>query len=166
MHPKVLRFVRAGWGCVRTPVIDGAAMSDAKKERQPREGGDPSKPALCYTRPMKSPCVYILASEPYGTFYVGVTSDLHQRMAEHTQELIDGFTKKYGIKMLVYYEHHETMEAAIKREKLLKRWNRAWKYRLIEQMNPEWKNLFDPETGEIMFGPAEIDRLTSDPELT
>ena len=112
---------------------------------------------------MKVPCVYILVSKPYGTFYVGVSSDLHTRMAQHSQGLIEGFTKKYGIKMLVYYEMHETMEAAIAREKLLKRWNRAWKYRLIEQMNPEWRNLFDQETGEIAFGPADAERLSGEP---
>lgn len=112
---------------------------------------------------MKTPCVYILASKAYGTFYVGVTSDLHQRMAEHSQGLLDGFAKKYGIKMLVYYEIHETMEVAIRREKLLKRWNREWKYRLIEQMNLEWRNLFDPDTGEIAFGPAESERLQNEP---
>mgnify|MGYP001263643783 CR=1 FL=1 len=113
---------------------------------------------------MKHPCVYILASKKHGTFYVGVTSELHDRMAEHDQGLIEGFTKKYGIKILVYYEHHETMDAAIKREKLLKRWRREWKYRLIEQMNPEWRNLYDPATGEIVFGPAEVERLFNEPE--
>ena len=112
---------------------------------------------------MKDPCVYILASKPYGTLYTGVTSDLHGRMAEHTQGLFEGFTKKYGIKLLVYYEMHETMEAAIRREKRLKRWNRAWKYRIIEQMNPQWLNLFDEPSGEITLGPAEVDRLTADP---
>jgi putative endonuclease len=85
---------------------------------------------------MKQPAAYMLARNAYDTFYVGVTSDLHKRMVEHTQGLIEGFSKKYGIRMLVYYELHETMDAAIARETLLKRWNRAWKYRLIEQMNP------------------------------
>ena len=126
-------------------------------------GGDPSKPELCYVCLMKIPCVYILASKAYGTFYIGVTSNLYQRMAQHEQGLIEGFTKKYGIKMLVYYELYETMAAAIAREKLLKRWNRAWKYRLVEQMNPEWINLFDPATGEIKFGPADAERLANDP---
>ena len=112
---------------------------------------------------MKNPCVYILASKPYGTFYVGVTSDLHGRMAEHWQGLFGGFTKKHGIRLLVYYEMHLTMDAAIRREKLLKRWHRAWKYRLIEEMNPEWRNLFDPTTGEIAFGPAEAERLSTEP---
>ncbi len=113
---------------------------------------------------MKVPCVYILASKPYGTLYVGVTSDLHARMAQHDQGLIEGFTKQHGIKMLVYYETHLDMPTAILREKRLKRWNRAWKYRLIEQMNPEWKNLFDPETGEIEFGPFEAESLEGEPE--
>ena len=113
---------------------------------------------------MKDPCVYILASKPHGTFYVGVTSDLHGRMNEHAQGIVEGFTKKYTIKMLVYYEMHETMLEAIAREKLLKRWERAWKVRLIEQMNPEWKNLHDLETDEIAFGPAEVHRLSADPD--
>jgi putative endonuclease len=108
---------------------------------------------------MKQPAVYILARDAYGTFYVGVTSNLHKRMAEHSQGLIEGFTKKYGIKMLVYYEMHESMDAAIAREKLLKRWNREWKYRLIEQMNLEWRNLFNPETGEISFGAADSEQV-------
>ena len=112
---------------------------------------------------MKRPAIYILARDAYGTFYVGVTSNLHHRMAEHTQGLIEGFTKKYGIKMLVYYEFHETMVSAIAREKLLKRWNRAWKYRLIEQMNPEWRNLFDAATGELAFG--SVDEASSTSEL-
>ncbi|OYW54187.1 MAG: endonuclease [Hyphomicrobium sp. 32-62-53] len=106
---------------------------------------------------MKRPCVYILVNRPHGTFYVGVTSDLAQRMANHVQGLFDGFTKKYAIKMLVYYEMHETMDAAIAREKVLKRWHRAWKVRLIELMNPNWRNLFDPTTGEIAFGDADIE---------
>ena len=113
---------------------------------------------------MKMPCVYILVSKAYGTFYIGVTSNLHQRMAAHDQGLFDGFTKKYGIKLLVYCEFQETMEAAIAREKLLKRWRREWKYRLVEQMNPEWRNLYDRETGEIAFGPAEAERLSVEVE--
>ena len=106
-------------------------------------------------RHMKAPCVYVLASKRDGVLYVGVTSDLAKRMAEHTQGLLPGFTRRYGIKNLVYYEMHETMDAAIQREKQMKEWRRAWKVRLIETMNPEWRNLFDPETGEIGFGPAD-----------
>jgi putative endonuclease len=112
---------------------------------------------------MRRPCVYILASKPYGTLYTGVTSDLHKRMAQHAQGLIDGFSKTYGISTLVYYEMHEAMDAAIAREKRIKRWRREWKYRLIEQMNPEWRNLFDSRSGEIAFGPAEAERLSADP---
>lgn len=112
---------------------------------------------------MMRPCVYILASKPYGTLYVGVTSDLARRIAQHDQGLIEGFTKKYGIKALLYYEMHDAMDAAILREKRLKRWRREWKYRLIEQMNPEWRNLFDPATGEIAFGSVDVPDLEFDP---
>jgi putative endonuclease len=106
---------------------------------------------------MKRPCVYILASRPLGTLYVGVTSDLHKRMAEHAQGLIQGFTRKYGVKQLVYYEYHESMPEAIQRERQLKDWQRIWKIRLIEAMNPEWHNLFDPLSGEIHFGSADVE---------
>lgn len=98
---------------------------------------------------MKTPCVYILASKRDGVLYVGVTSDLHGRMAQHDQGLLEGFSKRYGVKLLVYFEFHETMDDAIRREKQLKDWKRAWKVRLIETMNPEWHNLFDRNTGAI-----------------
>jgi putative endonuclease len=104
------------------------------------------------------PSVYILASRRNGTLYIGVTSDLHQRMAEHKQGLIEGFTKKYGVKLLVYYETHPTMDAAIRREKQIKEWRRLWKIRLIEGMNPEWIDLFDEAIGEIFDGPADVSR--------
>ena len=104
---------------------------------------------------MKHPCVYILASGPNGILYVGVTSSLAQRMAQHDQGLIEGFTKKHNIKFLVYYEYFNTMPEAILREKRLKEWQRAWKVRLILSVNPEWKNLFNPATGEISFGPVD-----------
>ena len=106
----------------------------------------------------KSPCVYILASRRNGTLYIGVTSDLEGRMSLHVQELIPGFTAKNHVHNLVYYEMHQTMEAAIRREKQLKKWNRLWKTRLIEQANPEWINLFDLENGEIANLPADIAR--------
>ena len=108
---------------------------------------------------MKTPCVYILASRRNGTLYIGVTSALADRMALHSQGLIEGFTKRYDVKTLVYYEMHETMPDAITREKRLKEWQRAWKIRLIESMNPEWLDLFDDATGEIVDGPADIVRL-------
>ena len=104
---------------------------------------------------MKEPCVYITASKRDGVLYIGVTGDIEGRMAEHDQGLIEGFTKRYGVKLLVYYEFHDTFAAAILRETQLKKWKRAWKVRLIESMNPEWMNLFDPATGEISFGPAD-----------
>ncbi len=112
---------------------------------------------------MKQPCVYILASCRNGTLYVGVTSDLPLRMSQHTQGLIEGFTKKYNVKLLVYYEMHENMELAIRREKQIKEWQRLWKVRLIEQMNPEWRNLFNPNTGEIAFAPSEAERMPCGP---
>jgi putative endonuclease len=104
------------------------------------------------------PCVYILASRRNGTLYIGVTSDLAQRLALHKQGLIEGFTKKYRVHLLVYYEMHPTMEAAIRREKQIKEWRRLWKIRLIEGMNPEWLDLFDENTGEVFDGPADVAR--------
>jgi putative endonuclease len=106
----------------------------------------------------KSPAIYILASRRNGTLYIGVTSDLAQRVSLHRQDLIEGFTKKYRVHRLVYYEMHTTMDAAILREKQLKEWRRLWKIRLIESMNPEWVDLFDERTGEIFDGPADLSR--------
>ena len=96
----------------------------------------------------KQPCVYILASRRNGVLYVGVTSDLFSRVNLHKQDLIEGFTKRYSVHRLVYYEMHKSMPEAIRREKQLKKWNRAWKVRLIEQVNPEWSDLW-VGTGEI-----------------
>jgi len=110
---------------------------------------------------MKLPCVYILASKPNGVLYIGVTSHLEGRMAEHDQALIEGFSKRYSVKNLVYYEFHDSMDGAIRREKQLKQWQRAWKVRLIESMNPGWANLFDPSSGEIAEGPADHARENS-----
>jgi putative endonuclease len=106
----------------------------------------------------KQPCVYILASRRNGTLYIGVTSDVLWRISLHKQDLIEGFTKRYGVHRLVYYEMHETMPSAIQREKRLKKWNRAWKIRLIESMNPEWEDLFDEFWGVINDGVADIAR--------
>ncbi len=91
---------------------------------------------------MKQPAVYILASKRNGTLYIGVTSDLPGRVWTHKSGLVEGFTKKYDVDQLVYFEMHEDMTAAITREKQLKKWNRAWKLQLIEQQNPEWKDLW------------------------
>lgn len=87
------------------------------------------------------PCVYILARASHSTFYVGVTSDLAGRIWQHRDEAIEGFTRRYGIKRLVWFEVHETMESAILREKRIKRWPRAWKYDLIHKENPTWRDL-------------------------
>jgi putative endonuclease len=92
---------------------------------------------------MKQPVVYILASQRNGTLYIGVTSDLAQRIWQHKNDVFEGFTKKYGIHLLVYFEQHDDMENAIIREKRLKKWNREWKIRLIEEKNPDWHDLYD-----------------------
>jgi putative endonuclease len=109
----------------------------------------------------KQPCVYLLASRPNGVLYAGVTSALADRVSLHRQKLVDGFTKRYDVTRLVYYEMHQTMDGAIRRESQIKKWKRAWKVRLIEQMNPEWLDLFDDVTGEISFGPADTERERS-----
>jgi putative endonuclease len=90
----------------------------------------------------KQAAVYILASEYNGTLYIGVTSNLIQRIWQHRSDLVDGFTKKYTVHFLVYYELHEDMPTAILREKQLKKWNRQWKINLIKQFNPAWKDLW------------------------
>ncbi len=89
----------------------------------------------------KFPVVYILASKPYGTLYIGVTSSLIPRLWQHREGVVEGFTKTYGVDRLVWYEAHPTMESAIYREKRLKTWLRAWKIRLIERHNSEWEDL-------------------------
>ena len=91
---------------------------------------------------MKQPCVYILASDKNGTLYTGVTSDLVKRISEHKNGPTEGFTKKYDVHTLVWYEQHETMKSAISREKAIKKWERAWKLELIEGSNPEWRDLY------------------------
>ncbi|HKI77969.1 MAG TPA: GIY-YIG nuclease family protein [Ignavibacteriaceae bacterium] len=87
--------------------------------------------------------VYILASKKNGTLYIGVTHNLIRRIYEHKEGLIEGFTKKYNVKMLVYYEIHTEINNAIKREKQMKKWYRKWKTKLIEKNNPEWKDLYN-----------------------
>jgi len=88
----------------------------------------------------QQPCVYILANHKNGTLYVGVTSDLIKRIWEHKNNIVEGFTKRYGVHTLVWYETHEDMVSAISREKAIKKWNRRWK--LIEETNPAWKDLY------------------------
>ena len=91
---------------------------------------------------MKQYYVYILASQRNGTLYIGVSNDLVKRVYEHKQDITDGFTKKYQVHALVFYEAHNNIEEAITREKQLKKWNRAWKIRLVEELNPEWDDLY------------------------
>jgi putative endonuclease len=98
-------------------------------------------------REEKVPAVYILASKRYGTLYIGVTSDLCSRVAEHKQDAIPGFAQKYGAKTLVWYEYLGSMDEAIKREKQLKEWRRNWKIELIEKLNPTWRDLFEEMCG-------------------
>ena len=92
---------------------------------------------------MKQPCVYILASKRNGTLYVGVTSDLTQRVWQHKNDQAEGFTKRYGVHRLVWYEICGDMGAAIAREKAIKEWKRAWKIRLIQESNPGLNDLYD-----------------------
>jgi putative endonuclease len=89
------------------------------------------------------PAVYILASQRNGTLYTGVTSDLIKRIWEHKNGVAEGFSKRYGVHLLVYFELHSNMLSAITREKQMKKWNRAWKIRLIESVNPEWRDLYN-----------------------
>ena len=99
------------------------------------------------------PCVYILASKRNGTFYIGVTSDLTARIHQHREGIIEGFSKHHGTKTLVWFELHETIENAIIREKRLKKWNRGWKLRLIEEGNPDWRDLAEDLGFEPLSGP-------------
>ena len=91
----------------------------------------------------KQPCVYLLTNKRNGTLYTGVTSNLPRRIWEHKNKFVDGFTQKYGTDKLVWYELLETMESAIQREKNIKNWNRSWKLKTIEEMNPDWKDLYE-----------------------
>jgi putative endonuclease len=90
----------------------------------------------------KAPCVYILTNKPYGVLYIGVTSNLIQRIWQHKNHLTDGFSKKYNVNKLVYIEQCSEITSAIAREKQLKKWNRLWKIELIEKYNPQWQDLY------------------------
>ncbi len=96
---------------------------------------------------LRQPAVYILASRRNGTLYIGVTSDLVKRVWQHRNDVTDGFTKQYGVHTLVYYELHQSMVEAIRREKRMKKWNRAWKIELIERGNSEWRDLWPDING-------------------
>ena len=98
--------------------------------------------------------VYMLASKKHGTLYVGVTNDLVRRVHQHKNDLVEGFTKKYGVHQLVYYKGTEDPQSAILEEKRIKKWNRKWKIRLIEEQNPEWKDLYEKLVGINGFPPS------------
>jgi putative endonuclease len=87
--------------------------------------------------------VYIMASRPRGTLYVGMTNDLRDRVWEHREGVVEGFTKDYGVTMLVYFEQHDSLQSALERERRIKRWARSWKIDLIRSRNPDWRDLFD-----------------------
>ena len=87
--------------------------------------------------------VYIMTNQRNGTLYTGVTSDLIKRVSQHKEGTYEGFSKKYGLKFLVWYEVHDDLTCAILREKQIKKWNRKWKLRLIEEMNPFWRDLYE-----------------------
>lgn len=103
---------------------------------------------------MKSFYVYMLCSRRNGTLYTGVTSDLIKRIYEHKNKLVAGFTKKYNIHSLVWYEAHDSIAVAIQREKQMKKWERPWKLRLIEELNPRWKDLYADLLEEPGFPPS------------
>ena len=92
---------------------------------------------------MKQPCVYIMTNKRNGTLYTGVTSNLVQRVWQHKNNLVEGFTKRYGTHTLVWYETHDTMAEAIMQEKSVKEWKRAWKLEMISAFNPDWHDLYD-----------------------
>ena len=103
---------------------------------RPRRSGERRNPGW-------QPCVYHLASRRNGTLYVGVTSNLTRRVWQHKNGMIEGFTKRYGVHRLVWYEVHGTIGSAIAREKAIKEWNRGWKIELPEISNPEWRDLYE-----------------------
>lgn len=108
---------------------------------------------MIFTWPVeKQPCVYILARGSHSTLYTGDTSNLAGRIHQHREGTVDGFTRRYGVKRLVWFEAHETMEQAILREKRIKRWPRAWKYDLINAGNPTWRDLAE----DFGFAPLRL----------
>jgi putative endonuclease len=106
-----------------------------------------SRVAVLFNFHMRGGFVYIMTNRRHGTLYVGVTSDLVRRVYEHREGLLEGFTRRYGLKRLVYYEHHDDIRTALQREKTIKHWPRAWKVRLIHELNPEWTDLYDDLIG-------------------
>jgi putative endonuclease len=103
------------------------------------------------TRDEKQPAVYVISNKRYGTLYTGVTSALWLRICDHKNGVFGGFSKKYGLGNLVWYEHHPTMPSAIHRETRLKKWQRTWKLNLINSFNPDWRDLHDEIDSTINF---------------
>jgi putative endonuclease len=123
--------------------LQGGAWRENLERCQPQ----PLVPAKAGTqKQLMSFFVYILASRRNGTLYVGMTDDLVRRVWEHKVGAVPGFTRKYGVKKLVWYEVHESRESAFIRERQIKKWNRAWKLELIEKFDPEWRDLADDLT--------------------
>jgi len=105
----------------------------------------------------KQPAVYIMASGPRGTIYAGVTSALWNRVMTHKDGGVKGFSQRYGLKVLVWYEHHDDMDSAIRREKQIKKWNRSWKVELIEKFNPAWIDLHEDIDQSVRYLPSKLD---------
>ncbi len=121
---------------------EAQAFGEATALQWRRSQADPGFVPRRIEPDMKLPCVYILASKRNGTLYVGVTSDLVQRIWQHKNDLVEGFTKRYGVHTLVWCEVHESMESSIAHEKAIKEWKRVWKLELIEKRNPTWRDLY------------------------
>jgi putative endonuclease len=130
---------RAGSWTPLSVIFQPLAIQDRRRSHGPW-GPRPQKYSW-RTALIKQPCVYILASEQNGTLYVGVTSDLRSRTWQHKNDEIEGFTRRYSVHTLVWYEVHESMSGAIQREKAIKNWTRARKLETIEAINPEWRDL-------------------------
>ena len=113
-------------------------MCGAQRREVPAQGRESAMIGTALTH-----FVYILASRPHGAIYIGTTRDLRQRIEQHRMGMVDGHTKRYQIHTLVYFEQHETLDAARIRERRLKRWRRAWKKELIEDVNPQWRDIAD-----------------------
>jgi putative endonuclease len=126
---------------------DAPQCQSSALARHSRESGNPW--TWMIVQMDRTPCVYLLASDRNGTLYAGVTSNLVARIWQHREHAVEGFTDRYDVTRLVWYEMHETMEAAIVREKQIKKWNRAWKLELIDGLNPSWRDLWPDITGQM-----------------
>src|SRR5262245_31065757 len=114
----------------------------------------------------KQPCVYLLASSRNGTLYLGVTSALVARVWQHREHIVEGFSDRHGVTRLVWFELHDTMDSAIQREKRIKKWNRAWKLRLIDEVNPSWRALLPDINDQTPRATSMDSRLRGNDEQT